>query len=210
MHYSKKLRDLTKDEVISLHIDAESASSSTSDFLIKSTLSVILHETRHCSLQSKSSNIMPFLGFFSLLDQVGNTYFRKDLDEYKDKNASGIKKALYYFRGYGDNDNETQSLYALRNALMHNSSLQNNNNGHYHSFRYDSQTDHLVIPAINAWNGSIFDLGEENITVVNPGLITENLNKTIESLLECNENKTLCTEKDRVDIISNFLLLKSK
>ena len=212
MHYDKNFRELDQKEVIAIHLD-RGGPSFTTDFLIESTLGVILRETRHCINFNNANKIMPSLGSFALLDQVGNSYYRSGEKPYQEAaqdakaNDSAIKKALYYFGGFGANDAATKSIYAFRNALVHNASLKNEWKGVHHCFRHDSSVSSVVVPAAQPWNGQMDTLDDNTITLVNPTRLVELVTKMVDTLNECLETGTLKTELTISDLVGNYLLL---
>ena len=129
---------------------------------------------------------------------------------YPDANASGIKKALYYFGGFGANDAATQSLYAFRNALVHNASLLNERNGVYYSFRYDSAVHSVVVPAAQPWDGKMASLNDNTTTIVNPGQLVELVTAMVGRLNDYLAAGILQTGLSASDIVSNYLLLSKK
>ena len=207
MHYDKNFAELTKDEIIAIHLDCGGGPVTTNDFIIESTLSVILRETRFCMTFNNSNNMMPALGCFALLDQVGNSYTRNDVAPYPANNGSGIKKALYYFGGFNANDAPTKALYAFRNALVHYASLRNERNGVYYRFRYNSTIPSVVLPAAHPWNGRVADLSDNTTTLINLSRLVDLVTKIVYTLKDCLKVGTLKTELSASKIVINYLLL---
>ncbi|HEY1191508.1 MAG TPA: hypothetical protein VGE74_27990 [Gemmata sp.] len=73
MHFDKPFAQLTLADVVNVHLEQGGEGRSfTSDFLIQSTLWIIWRGTRACTVNTHTKDIMPFLGLFAMLDQVGN------------------------------------------------------------------------------------------------------------------------------------------
>lgn len=204
---NKRFAELTLQEVMAVHLEQGGGHSITSDFLVESTLRVILQEARHCTQNVRSKQMMPALGCFALLDQVGNCYTRTRCEPYPHGNASGIKKALYYFGGFAADDAATKALYAFRNALMHNASLRNDYHGKHHAFRYDGSIPTAVAPAAREWDGDVATLDDSTLTVVNPGRLVDLADGVVRALNECLDAGTLATDLTKAEIAERYLLL---
>ncbi len=128
------------------------------------------------------------LGYLSLLDQLGTCFKRKN-GPVLDANKSGIIKALKNFTNF--QDWEIDSIYALRNSLAHDYSLQNINNRrieYTQHFQLDnSESGVLVKKATIQWNGNLNERSKENQTYINLralGTMVENLLVHLRTLLE--------------------------
>lgn len=110
----------TEHEIFYLHLNAINQVV-VDDLIIISTLAHALKEANHSRSYEKSTPFNPVMGYMSVLDQLGNCY------SLKSKSTSvtgGIKRALELF-GPALSSDEIKALYAIRNAIMHNSSLIN-------------------------------------------------------------------------------------
>jgi len=88
---------------------------------------------------------MPYLSLCAILEQLGNCYKRNDMHEPVFTGA--LKRALYYFGGYNEEDTDINVIYALRNCLVHNASLVSRNelskNPKKHSYYYFSFEENM-------------------------------------------------------------------
>jgi hypothetical protein len=205
MHIEKHLDDLTIEEVMGLHVDSGSTSS-TKDFLVESTLRVIHAETRHCLQNNHSNKYMPCLGVMAMLDQIGNCYYRGEMATYPHSDASGIKKALYYFGGFGPNDASSKALYAFRNAICHNSALHNEYRGNFFRFRYEPTIPGAVQPPATPWDGNLSSSSESNITLINVKNLVDLASNIVHTLGVCLHNNVLLSDLTKDQIIQNYLL----
>lgn len=107
------------------------------------------------------------IGYFSLLDQIGNC-FRKVNGPTIEANKSGIIKALKNFTDL--QDDHIDALYALRNSFAHDFSLQNigRRTGLTHHFKVDNSSSNpvVILPECN-WDGVIQNKNSNNETYVN-------------------------------------------
>jgi hypothetical protein len=200
MYLDKKLSELSAREYVSIHLNhgripGGEAVTRLQDCQILTMTGTLLGEAKHASLFTDSRNILPVLGWFAVLDQLGSCYINKAKPRYPDRQASGVKKSLYYLCSFAPNDEQTKTLYALRNALVHDSSFfsRGNNNRSNYFFRYDYSLESCIQSSINEWNGHLTDIREEVITLVNP--------KGIKALAESAYTKAFqLLQEDNLDI----------
>ncbi|HKH21333.1 MAG TPA: hypothetical protein VKB53_10725 [Gammaproteobacteria bacterium] len=119
---------------------------------VLSTLKVMQMESAHANSLRYSENLLPLLGSFAILDQLGNSYSNSVKRRYRNPHASGIKKCLYYFADKDEDDLEIKAIYALRNALVHKCSLVAEEERH----KKDRQVTALFInPAKHRYNHGV-------------------------------------------------------
>ena len=171
---NKYTDELTLNELIFVHLDLFTGGIGVKDRILRSTLSFIMENIEHGFALDKSKILMPLLSCLSVLDQLGICYERTDIKAPKFEN--GIKRALYYFGELQEDDPMINTLYALRNGLLHNVSLVSIDkfkNNHYH-FRYDYEIDVIYEQAQIKWDGDFNKLDGTNgeyTTAVSPDKI---------------------------------------
>lgn len=182
----KTLEELTLKELAFIHLNGRDSNEIKGGRLL-SALPVVLGEIRHAKHQAYSRSFLPLAAAFTVLDQIGFCYSRNDIPTFKIQNASSIKKSLYYFCGFAENDENTKSLYGLRNSFLHTSSLlskgEKPNHPNY-NFVFDSNLPVMIKHPEVAWNGNFDDLKPEMSTVVNPVLIVEMVEQSVVKALE--------------------------
>lgn len=174
---SRNLVDLTKNELAFIHLNASTSGFHIHEGVIKSGLPILIQEINHVKCNIYSKNLVPIISSFAILDQLGYCYKRNDMPEYSNSNASGVKKALYYFCGFPDESDDVKALNAFRNGLMHNGSLLSRGRGknasHY-SFVYDESLTEVIEQAHVVWDGDFSHLKRPSmLTKVNPIKIIE-------------------------------------
>ncbi|MFP3549686.1 hypothetical protein SB861_03090 [Paraburkholderia sp. SIMBA_049] len=178
---NKKLQELTIDELAAVHLSVHGPIH-LADGLLHSGISTLVREIRHTRSADNSRIYSPVLGAFALLDQIGTCYSDKTVAAYADANASGIKKALYYFAGMGQNTADVKAVYGLRNALMHDGSLlyrgrfdakANAWTGPFHHFMFGRTHANLVEHPNQPWDGHLTTLNSSNYTKVNQDKLTD-------------------------------------
>jgi len=158
--------------------------------IIRSVLPILKREIRHASVQTYSNNFLPVSASFTILDQLGFCYSRNDIDEYPDpdNNASGIKKALYYFCGLKANDKDTKAIVGLRNSFLHSASCaaksMYNKPPHFH-FIFDRTSSELLIHPTTDWNGDFTSLNESKMTVINPIKLIDIVENAVACAYQC-------------------------
>ena len=172
---NKVLNELSLKELAFVHLNGNDWSKIKGG-LLHSVLPIVIREIRHAKFQRYSQNFLPLAAAFTVLDQLGFCYSRNDMSAYSSQNASSIKKALYYFCGFGDNDENTKALYALRNSFLHTSSLlskgERDNQPNY-NFIFNRKSEVMIKRADVVWDGDFDNLNPNMSTIVNPNLIID-------------------------------------
>jgi hypothetical protein len=163
-----------------------------------------LMEARHAAYRREDGTKMPNLkhggwlaaiGYFALLEQIGNCFRPKETDIQVHGNENGIKKALKLFSRLSKE--EIDALYALRCAFAHDFSLSNvkaEGSKHLHHFRVTEGTvTPLVLFPKEEWDGSYQDIKPETTTTVNLELFGDMVEELISRLMEM-------SQKDRLTI----------
>lgn len=142
----------------------------------RSTVSHLLAETKSASVRVYSGKLLPLLGGLSALDQYGTCYepipatFPKGLSS-----KSGIIKAVHNFLGIPVNSPDSDALYALRNSLMHQSSLISvgtQSTPKHFWFEIKNQDDNILFKhAKTPWDGVYNTRCDANRTIVNSHLV---------------------------------------
>lgn len=211
MHIDRTFKYLTSEDVMTLHLHAGPIPYSIKDGLILSTLGRICSEFSQASGNEHINKILPLLGAFAALDQLGKCYRNTVLDEYPHDNASGIKKCLYYFGGFPANDENTKALYALRNSLVHDASLADPTpiKGTPQCFNY-AETGNIVSFPIEPWDGVMANISPDRMTTVNPSKIIYLANECVRkacNLLDSGDLKVTLKEGSMM-IKFKYLLFK--
>jgi hypothetical protein len=191
MTFTKRLDQLTEMETIQAHI--AHGRTFTEDRILMSTLHVMEMETRHAVVYQNSNIILPLLGSFAILDQVGTSYMNKKLPAAANHDWSGVKKALYYFMGFAENSPEINVFWALRNGVVHNASLVNLSlNGREHSwFRFDSEMNSVVKPPQEPWSGQPQDCADKNLSTVNTRRLVDSISQMLDELRSLHDEGAL-------------------
>lgn len=143
-----------------------------------STLSHLLAEANHAKFYAYSGRLLPLLAALSAMDQLGTCYDSVPItfpSGYADK--SGIIKSAHNFLGIEVDTPDSDALYALRNSLMHQSSLisvgkQKKNPKHFW-FEVDNNIPGLFTHPHTAWNGLYNTRTASNKTIVNSGKVLD-------------------------------------
>ena len=164
-----------------------------------------LIEARHAANRREDGTKIPnikhggwlaAIGYFALLEQIGNCFKPRQTEIKVHHNENGIKKALKYFSQLSKAD--IDALYALRCAFAHDFSLSNiktPNSKHLHHFKITEGAGSplVVFPKVE-WDGNYETIGPDNTTTVNLELfgdMVENLINYLEDLVQ----------KDQLEII---------
>jgi hypothetical protein len=163
-----------------------------------------LIEARHAAYRREDGTKLPNLkhggwlaaiGYFALLEQIGNCFRPKETLVKVHGNENGIKKALKFFSNLSKE--EIDALYALRCAFAHDFSLSNlkvEGAKRLHHFRVTEGTvTPLVLFPQASWDGSYQDIKPETITTVNLELFGDMVEELISRLMEM-------AQKDRLTI----------
>ncbi|MDP8210529.1 MAG: hypothetical protein P9M05_06925 [Candidatus Stygibacter australis] len=118
---------------------------------------------------AKHLNISGALGYFALLEQIGNCLKPKSSLIY-DTHQNNIHKALHYFSTLSNDD--IFVIRALRNTFSHDFSLygtkKSTNKNLLHHFKLVfSDTEPLLLLRTAEWDGELNTKNENNRTVVN-------------------------------------------
>lgn len=192
--FKKKVGELTIDEMIFVHLSTSYSSILVKKTQLRSTLSFIYQNIQHSLHNDNSKQLIPYIGLCAILDQLGTCYNRNDKPE--PRFGNGIKRCLYYFGEFEENDELIDVIYALRNGLLHNISLSSyiqNKNKYYH-FRYNKEIDEIYAPAENEWDGSYenLDTGREKFTTsINVENFRDMVYNCITKAQELNQNSKL-------------------
>jgi len=162
---------------VSAHCSISSGGRFTEGFGVwyRSAVSHLLSEANHAKGYVYSGKLLPLLGGLSALDQFGLCYepipctFPSALST-----KSGIIKAAHNFLGILVDTPDSDALYALRNALMHQASLisvgKQAKPKHYW-FEIDNSIPDLFAQATRAWDGQYNTRNDTNKTVVNASIL---------------------------------------
>ena len=154
-----------------------------------------LIEARHAAYRrengTKLSNLkhggwLAAIGYFALLEQIGNCFRPKETQVRVHGNENGIKKALKFFSPLSKE--EIDALYALRCAFAHDFSLSNlkveGSKRLYHFKVTEGTLTPLVTFPMENWDGSYQDITPETITTVNLELFGDMVEDLIARLME--------------------------
>lgn len=185
------------DNAISAHCDFSHDGRFTLGFGVwyRSTVSLLLAETNHAKFYSNSGKLLPLLGALSALDQYGTCY-SPDPSTFPAafSNKSGIIKSAHNFLKILVNTPDSDALYALRNALMHQSSLISVGTQkipkHYW-FEIDNSISEIFSHATTAWDGKYNTRNSSNKTLVNSSRVLELTFTLIDILKSMHEQRKL-------------------
>ena len=163
-----------------------------------------LIEARHAANRREDGSKIPnikhggwlaAIGYFALLEQIGNCFKPKKTKVRVHGNENGIKKALKYFSKL--NIPEINALYALRCAFAHDFSLSNiktltSKTTHHFRITEGSGTPLVMFPK-EPWDGSYQNINSETTTTVNLELFGDLVEELIADLKQM-------AEKDQLDI----------
>lgn len=179
-----KLSDLSNYEVAYCHL-SERGWEQLKHNMVYTTLSDIETEMRQSRGNVNTSNYLPLLAGFSILDQLGTTYLDKKMKRHPNS-GGGIEHALYYFCGYQAMSSEVKALYALRNGLIHAASLTSadQGSGARYIFRYHHSMNAPVQTAAVDWDGQFSTIDSTVMTLVNPRRFTDQVSSAIDCVRE--------------------------
>jgi len=182
----KVIKELTFNELAFVHLNARDYND-IKHGQIQSVLPLVIGEIRHAKFYRYSQNFLPLASAFTVLDQLGFCYSRSDIPTYSDINASSIKKSLYYFCGFSENDRDTKTLYALRNSFLHTASCLSKAerpNQPNHSFVFDKNSDDLIKYPDIPWDGDFNNLNNSMSTIVNPVMLVDLIEASVANALK--------------------------
>ncbi|MFV8269339.1 hypothetical protein ACNQGP_05305 [Flavobacterium sp. GT2N3] len=210
-NFDKRLQDLTDNEIIDIHLNAYHETT-TIDFRVISTLSRLNREVRHAISFENSKYILPLIGMTTILDQLGNCYSSSRRPLFPNPNSSGIKKALYYFGNFDDDDKILETVYALRNGITHNASFISRNKygiekGKNYIFHYDNEQTDLLISSEEEWNGELSNINNKTITLLNPALLLNLIESCIKQADDDNKQSFLSIDlpEGKKELIHSYL-----
>jgi hypothetical protein len=131
------------------------------------------------------------IGYLSLLDQIGGCFKRKD-GPVIEANKSCIIKALKNFSSL--NDDQIDAIYALRNSLAHDFSLQNvgHRQGLKHHFDLDnSPTNPLIVLPSTPWDGRMETKTLQNLTKINLQALGDTVELLVKNIISLNNSDEL-------------------
>lgn len=182
----KNLNELTLKELAFVHLNGQRYNN-IKHGTVHSVLPLVIGEIRHARHQGYSKNFLPLAAAFTVLDQLGFCYSRSDIPAYSNNNASSIKKSLYYFCEFPDNDRDTKTLYALRNSFLHTASCLSKAempNQPNHSFVFDKDSCDLIQYPDTPWDGDFTHLNDSMSTIVNPVLLVDMIEASVGNALK--------------------------
>ena len=141
---------------------------------------------------AKHLNIAGVLGYFALLEQIGNCFIPTSITDSTNK-TNNTHKALHYFSLL--NSKKIYVIRALRNTFSHDFSLYNvdkRNSKLIHHFKFVfsdtdsliSDTEPLMILSKEDWDGDLSTKNENNITIVNLEKLCELIDKICVNIQE--------------------------
>lgn len=122
---------------------------------------------------AKHLNIAGALGYFALLEQIGNCFRPTSITDSTNK-TNNIHKTLHYFSDLSDD--KIFVIRALRNTFSHDFSLYGTDRGnrkllHHFKLKFSDteplDTEPLMILRKKEWDGDLSTKNENNITIVN-------------------------------------------
>lgn len=145
-------------------------------FLYISTLVRAQREMNSARETINAQMITPMLAAFAILDQIGECYAFAETLANEPGEREPIKRALHHFPPtFGPlSDEQMQSLYVMRNGLVHDASFSSSERGGLKRkmiFRHDIEMETVVVLPKREWDGTPGDVSRETITWVNPDLI---------------------------------------
>lgn len=179
--HTKTLQQLTLSDLAAVHLDINGGRVALADGHIMSNIGGLITEITQSRGLQNLRIFSPLFGSFALLDQIGSCYINKTISPYPDTNASGIKKALYYFCGMTPNSVDMKALYGLRNSLMHDGSILSRGqpqangtwSGPFYHFILGSKSNPIVEHPSVAWDGNLHNLRPAHRTKINQRALTD-------------------------------------
>ena len=183
MQFDKNWNELSSGEITVIHLDCDTAY--TRDYRITSTVRRMEREARKAASNIYSEIYLPQMACLTILDQIGCSYRNRRMSRYSENGteASGIKKAAYYFLGFGENDEATKTLYAFRNGLMHHASfISRTKGGRNYWFLLDDSIQGIVQVAHRDWDGTLSGQSEETCSLVNRTALLDGISAMLSEL----------------------------
>jgi hypothetical protein len=201
------LSKLSDEEIIYCHLTVR-VREWTSDFIVTSCLDDVETEMRQSRGIQLTSNYVPLLAGFALLDQIGSCYEDAAMAPHPTK-GSAIERALYYFGGLPAASPEIIHLYALRNGLVHDASLTSHDKpkSNWYIFRFDRTMADIIRLPVSAWDGTAASLGPKTTTIINPRAVTELVSTALERVrnLYFDRRSDLKLLKPATEILHKYL-----
>lgn len=191
----KEITELKQKELIEIFLSEKNSPFQLKYHLLRTTFSILMESIKKNFEVNQTKDILPIIGMFSVLDILGSSF------SIQGNNLSErvpIKRCLIYFTkrsfvSYQD----IEAIYALRNSLVHNSSLisvpKANSQNHYY-FRYDCNSEKLVTPAKVEWDGEYktLDTGSEKyITKINTKLLFLTIQSCVQKIKDLSDNNQI-------------------
>lgn len=203
-----ELNELSLDDVVYCHLSRRGWEP-IKGHTIYTTLDHIETEMRQARGTNLTSNYVPLLAGFSILEQLGDTYADRSMQRHP-QNGGGIEHALYYFCGYPAMSPEVKALYALRNGLIHAASLTSTDQGSNarYIYRYDYEMDAGIVMPAQPWDGQIKTIHPDVFTIVNPRQITDQVSAAISRVRDYffHEHGRLKVKRSKGQILINHLI----
>lgn len=202
-----KLVDLSDEQIVYCHLLA-GHHIKLPDFKVETSLEYIETEMRQSRGRDLTSRYVPMMAAFAILDQIGGTYRNPTLAPAQ-ANTPAIKKALYNFGGYSLTDPIVVSLYALRNALVHDAALTGHDlkKQNWYIYRFNHDMDDMIrLPALG-WDGDPQTLTPDRVTWINPRLFTESVSDLLRGLRDSFEadQASISIEVPGHEIVQKYL-----
>lgn len=180
-----------------------------------SSISHMLGEATHSAHQEYSKYMLPLLGAFSVLDQVGECYSNKATPPFPPAYASksNIIKALHYFASIPVNSADSDALYGLRNGLAHSARLvsvgEGKNPKHYW-FKSDPASTPLFTHAGTPWDGLYNTRNSNNVTIVNPTKLLELVSNVVNNIDDANAkgDVTIVLKNGLEELLKNYVFIE--
>lgn len=189
----KELNELTLLDLAFVHVNGRKFSEIKDGTLI-SVIHLVLREIEHAKTYMYSRSFLPVSAVFTVLDQIGFCYSRNDMPVYSKAQHSGIKKALYYFCDFSEDDEDTNALNALRNSFLHSASCLSKAKrpaGPHYRFSIDQEFSELIKHSEVDWDGDFETLSDKTWTHVNYNKLVNLAESAVKEVLECLFQDTL-------------------
>ncbi|MGU3375272.1 hypothetical protein [Chryseobacterium sp. M5A1_1a] len=188
---NKEIDELTFEEMAFVHLSDSHDPIMLKKYILRSTLSFARQNVIQALTNDHSKQLMPYITLCSILDQLGICYDRTDKPE--PKFGNGLKRALVQYAELEEDDDLIDSIYALRNGLLHNISLTSFDTykEKYYKFRYNSNISTVYKKAEEEWNGCYATLD------TNPERFTTHINVELlkDLVFSCINNAGLLNQK---------------
>ena len=213
----KNITELSLKELIEILLSKQKQPFQLKHHQLKTTLAFNIESIEYGMKDKNTKDVLPIMGIFSVFDILGSAF---KLVGVSLPDSNNFKKCIKYFSPENIADIDIDALYALRNSLVHNSSLisipKYNNQKHYY-FRYDNNNNNKIVnhPTLE-WDGNFTLLDSDSdkyITKVNTKKLLQLMYACIENIkLKSRENKIHLnyTNGKRELFYRYFRLIKNK